>query len=487
LLGGRYVDELDFSPSVPTALIRHRVIFPESRSFRHRASSDIGAPQVSVANGERVTTWAQQNVEPIDLDDDLPTWFQPWKTVQISEFGNWSEVAQWAAELFGISAADREAVGPLLEQIRTKHRGAEAQALAATRFVQDEIRYLGIEMGRNSHEPRPPVETLAQRWGDCKDKTLLLVLLLRELGFDARPAMVNTKLRRLLDERLPSPFEFDHVIVQVRAGREVLWLDPTLSNQGGTFRTIDTPADERALIVDPETNGLTKFVTPSRASINVAETYRLRDGHSAALEIQTRYVGGEADAMRATLATVSPRDFARERLNAVAGAYPQITPTSVPAISDDRDANVITVTERYDVRDLRSGGAWYLRPRELEPWLGTPGTVVRTMPLAIDHPLSIRQTVTIHFENEPELPPSRNVIETGALRFESSADRNGRAIVLDYRLATTRDWVTPDEVARHVSGIRSIRRAMTVEIPGDGSAPALAGLGTTSLRPATRW
>jgi len=31
--------------------------------------------------------------------------------------------------------------------------GHEARATAAIRFVQDDVRYLGIEMGRNSHEP----------------------------------------------------------------------------------------------------------------------------------------------------------------------------------------------------------------------------------------------------------------------------------------------------------------------------------------------
>ena len=61
--------------------------------------------------------------------------------------------------------------------------------------------------------------------------------------------MVNTKLRHSMDGELPSPFEFDHVITNVVANGHSYWIDPTLAEQGGTLETIETPNDERALVV----------------------------------------------------------------------------------------------------------------------------------------------------------------------------------------------------------------------------------------------
>ncbi|MFX8207373.1 transglutaminase domain-containing protein, partial [Acinetobacter baumannii] len=84
----------------------------------------------------------------------------------------------------------------------------EARLLAALRFVQREVRYLGIEMGANSHAPHPPETVLPRRYGDCKDKTLLTLTLLGRLGIPASPALVHTTERQAAAERLPTPWAF---------------------------------------------------------------------------------------------------------------------------------------------------------------------------------------------------------------------------------------------------------------------------------------
>jgi transglutaminase-like putative cysteine protease len=76
----------------------------------------------------------------------------------------------------------------------------EEYILEAIRFVQDEVRYLGVETGINTHKPYPPSQILAQRFGDCKDKSLLLTTLLQARNIEAYPVLVNTSLKQSLDE-----------------------------------------------------------------------------------------------------------------------------------------------------------------------------------------------------------------------------------------------------------------------------------------------
>src|SRR5262249_2137138 len=222
------------------------------------------------------------------------------------------------------------------------------QIAAAIRFVQDDVRYLGIEMGRGSHEPRQPHATLVQRYGDCKDKAFLLGLLLERLGIEAHPALVNTKLRHRLDEFLPSPFLFDHVITQVVDGKQTYWIDPTIAAQGGTLQTIDTPNDERALVVDARTRSLTPIVIGSRAGTFVDETYNV-SGDDATLEVTSTYRGRDADDLRGDLSDLTPAEYAKERINLFAADHPHIERAAAPAITDDRNHNVIVVRERYVV------------------------------------------------------------------------------------------------------------------------------------------
>ena len=127
----------------------------------------------------------------LDVEDELPSWYEPWDDIQVTEFASWNEVAQWADEMFQIDQHSLDAVRLEVARIKAEHKTREEQITATLRFVQDDIRYLGIEMGPNSHQPHQPWETLESRWGDCKDKTLLLVAMLRELGVDAHPALVG--------------------------------------------------------------------------------------------------------------------------------------------------------------------------------------------------------------------------------------------------------------------------------------------------------
>src|SRR5207245_3226925 len=81
---------------------------------------------------------------------------------------------------------------------------AEQRVLQALRFVQDEIRYMGVEIGVNSHMPYSPATVVKRRYGDCKDKTLLLITMLRALGISARPALVSTTYRSHVTDYQPT-------------------------------------------------------------------------------------------------------------------------------------------------------------------------------------------------------------------------------------------------------------------------------------------
>ena len=81
--------------------------------------------------------------------------------------------------------------------------------------MQDEIRYFSVLIGQNSHRPQPPATVLAHRYGDCKDKSYLLVNLLAQLGIRARPVLVNASAPALPGKVIASPTRFDHAIVRI--------------------------------------------------------------------------------------------------------------------------------------------------------------------------------------------------------------------------------------------------------------------------------
>lgn len=447
ILNGHYADEYDLRTELPSHLIHHRLVWNRPRPFQSHG-------QAAVQDGDSFT-WEARDVAPVNLEDALPSWYEPWESVEVSDFGSWNEVAKWSAEMFAVDDESAAAVATLAAKIRHDH--PDDPVTAAIRFVQDDIRYLGIEMGRNSHEPHQPSVTLAQRWGDCKDKAFLLAALLREVGVEAYPALVNTKLRHELDRQLPSPFLFDHVITQVVSGGSIRWIDGTLADQGGNLDTIETPDDERALVVRPGTSALSPIATNQNGSTVVEQVYTARDYASPiVLEVRSTHSGHDADEMRAYLASRSLADVSKEHLNRLAADQPKIRAKRAPLINDDRAKNVIVIRESYVIQDLWKDEEWTFYPRMIEGQLHRPQTMIRSMPLQFPFPLNLTQRMIFHLPEGLDISRHSHVIESPAFRYESSVDISGTTLTVTHQLRALRDAVTASEVPDHLAKLNEV-------------------------------
>ncbi|HEX7679982.1 MAG TPA: DUF3857 domain-containing protein, partial [Thermoanaerobaculia bacterium] len=474
LLGGRYADEFDFSAHVPIRLMRHRMLWPANRPIH------LSKPaKIEHRGADDVYTWERRDVGSTDAEDSTPDWYEPWETVQVTEYASWNEVAKWADALFRLDDTSHAAVTTLANEIRKAHQGRDAQLVAAIRFVQDDIRYLGIEMGRGSHEPRQPSVVLTQRYGDCKDKALLLAALLRELGIEAYPALVNTKLRAHLDGYLPSPFLFDHVITQVLDGGRTYWIDGTLSDQGGTLATIETPSDERTLIVRPETKALAPIVVHNRGNVLVEEVIRT-DKQRMTLEVTSTYSGHDADDIRSRLASESLADVAKTHLNRYAADHPRIEALGQPSIADDRLRNVLVLHERYTIHDLWKNGSWTYYPRAVEQHLTHPETLVRSMPLAIDYPLDVTERLIIRGGASVHADENDDVLDGPALHYEQHIV-HGRDLVITTMLRATRDAVSVAAVPDHLASLNEMRDGLDVTVEPAHSTVAPVAAGTAAV------
>ena len=463
ILNGRYTDSYDLSSGVPTRHIRHRLLWPADKPLQWRGGNPV-------RNAEALV-WEKRDVDALGVEDVLPTWYEPWESIEVSEFASWGEVAQWANAMFVLDARSQSEVKALAAKIASEHATRDARVTAAIRFVQDDIRYLGIEMGRNSHEPHQPWETLQSRWGDCKDKTLLLVALLRELGLEAYPALVNTRLQQRLAEKLPSPFLFDHVIAQVIDRGRAYWVDGTLSEQGGTLTTIETPNDSLALVVRDTTTALARVTTNMKGAVVVDQTYTTTDyAQPTKLTVKTTYSGAEADAVRAELASLSLEDYAHARINELAVDQPKIQAVGLPRVDDDRLRNVVVVSEEYRVPELWKSGEWSWFPRVLGGQLTRPETMIRTMPLAFTHPLHVQQSVTFNFPETLDVEKRSSVTETPAFRYDYTVDANGRTVTIRQSLRSRADHVPVKDVPEHLTKLSAIWSEMAFRLMPDGAA-----------------
>ena len=60
----------------------------------------------------------------------------------------------------------------------------------------ENTRYVALEFGIHGYKPYRVSQVLSRRFGDCKDKASLLMVLLREVGVEAELVLLRTRRRR---------------------------------------------------------------------------------------------------------------------------------------------------------------------------------------------------------------------------------------------------------------------------------------------------
>jgi transglutaminase-like putative cysteine protease len=462
--GGRYADHEPLAFGVPVGKLVVRLLWPADRTLRVRTHGGDLEPSVTRRAGEVEYRWERSELEAVEYEGDLPAGIdeEPW--LQLSEWSAWSDVARWA-----VAISPPADVPPALAGEVRRWRALpddEARARAALRFVQDEIRYLGIEMGAHSHRPHAPALVIDRRYGDCKDKSLLLVALLRGMGIEADAALVSTDAGTALDRRLPSPVEFDHVVVRTSVGGRVHWLDPTRSLERGDLSSRAPPAYGRALLVRDGTASLVPLPEAVPSRVEVETTFAVaRFGQPGALTVRTRLGGQRATSLRNTLASTPRADLAKDYLDYYARLYPSIETAAPLEIRDDDDSGEVVVVERYRVPPVRPGDERDFAAESISSELTEPGTVLRRLPLGLDHPVDVRETIRVELPGPPDLDPERQTFRSAGAEFSRDIDVRGNALVADFRYRTTKGALEPSEVSAFVASMREMRAHAGFTIP----------------------
>jgi transglutaminase-like putative cysteine protease len=388
---GHTFGELPLDSSVPVELVLVRVRVPENRTVAFRYVNMDVTPEVTHEADQTVYEWRRERLKELVYDNNVPGWYLAYAAIRFTDYENWREMVQWALPLFEVSATEKTRLREVTREVLT-FSDQPSSVLEAIHFVQNEIRYLALAHGMSAYRPHPPTQVWKQRYGDCKDKALLLSTLLNELGADAHPMLVNTAGLPSADDFAVAPGAFDHCVVAFRYHDRMYFVDPTASYQGGALDHLYFPNYKFGLIVAPESEGLTPLPEAATGRTSVTEHFQLDRAGGGTLSVATEFHGSDADMARLMFATNDLASIQKQYLSYYAALYPDITPEGDITYSDDyRDTdNVIVVVESYKIshvwlRDEADTSATYVKffPLQMDNmtlWNSTPN---RTMPYQV--------------------------------------------------------------------------------------------------------
>lgn len=444
-----------------------RVVFPIQRQLYARNHHCTLSPSVTRTRESVEYKWDLRKVAGIKEEDSLPPWYTPEAWVQLSEFKTWAEVNQWAMSLFRNTNALTPELGRKIAQWQ-RASSREEQILAALQFVQDEVRYFGIEIGANAHQPNSPDVVFSRRFGDCKDKALLFVTILRTLGIEAYPVLVNTECCGTLEEWNPSAVAFDHAIAMVRLDGKTYWLDPTDRYQRGPLAAHYLPAYGFGLVIRPNTTALTAIPhTTGMPQTRVSEYYSVRGRKAPAdLKVVTVAEGLDAERLREQFATTPRDEIEKSYLTFYSNVYPGITQTRPLVLQDDEQLNRIEITEFYTIEkiwvpsDRNKTSYCQFYPHSIGSLLKAPVDRARSMPLSVPFPQHqiVRTEVTLT-EPWPAKTDSK-FISDPAFSLQMKLKQSGKLLVVDYEYQSYTNCVPAGRAGTYVQKLTEASQAL---------------------------
>ncbi|NJK90478.1 MAG: DUF3857 domain-containing protein [Blastochloris sp.] len=468
LLKGKFVDSNSLSWGVPVEEMFIRVLMPKARKLQGRFYLDAG--QMEVKELEDVVEYRVQRakVPAVLSEKDVPSWVDQYAWVQWSEFGAWSEVVEWALPLYPEVTELSDDLKAKVELL-ARETLEEVRVLKALQMAQAEIRYLGIHLGVGSHRPNPPDLVLSRRFGDCKDKTQLLVTVLRALGIKAYPALVDTDDRRSITTRLPSPYCFDHVItlVVLEDGTE-LWLDPTRRPQYGKLRELYVGNYERALVIKPGETELRTY-EPRPASLprtTVNEEFSVgRPEALSGLSVHTVYEGLAAEYARNNFAQRSETEAQKYATEYYGKIFPKIKSVAAIRVQDDKERNRVEVWESYEITELwetQKEGGWSLEfyPYEIKDQLTETGSLDRRMPLDLNYPEHFMVNTKVTLFEPWNLTPERVDLKTRHVRYEHEIAIKSNVITMTYDYESVSPFVELKDLVNYHDTLKQVKDSL---------------------------
>ncbi|MEM7081219.1 MAG: DUF3857 domain-containing protein [Pseudomonadota bacterium] len=421
------------------------------------ANETLGEVHRVEAGSEFSRQW--DNLSPESLGHHVPSWV--WRPfLQFTTGTTWPDVSRYLYQYY-------EANGVLDTKIDIHNIDLldlsglqEDDLLRMVRFVQNNVRYRGENHGIYTHTPKSPERTLKKRAGDCKDKSNLLVALLRRLGVDANLVLVNSRVGHKLQGLNPSAYQFDHMIVKVRSRGRTLYFDPTIQAQAGDLEHCAQLNYGYGLELTAE--GCELEALPFDVNRVVFELEHEFDfSHlksDAELTITRRYFYHRADNMRFYLNSKNQQtlheDYLRGARETTGCRLEVIQPVT---LQDDTHRNVLQTVERYHMVDLAQTHPEAYMQITTEFANDYPVTLDDSAPLDLNVDGALSHSVVVTTRTSPKAEPSQAHIDNKWFHYSDKVAVRGNQMRFLTRLTPRARHALPEEIAAYTKDVDHMR------------------------------
>jgi hypothetical protein len=228
-----------------------RIIIPQEKSLKYKIKGLKTEFVEETAGAEKIYSLVSADSPQIKPEEYMPPLGELSSRVIFSTFKDWEDASHDFSESFYKAADPSREVKKTTEGIV---RGASSQDEKIKNiffFVAKEIRNVRFNFGEGGYNVHDAETVLKNRYGDWKDKSALLVSMLKSAGIAAYPVLVDSRSISP-EEDIPTLRQFDAILVGVAGDWKdnYLFLNPFADDS--VFGYFLEGRESRGLLVKPQ-------------------------------------------------------------------------------------------------------------------------------------------------------------------------------------------------------------------------------------------
>lgn len=326
----------------------------------------------------------------------------------------------------------------------------EQKARKIYQWVQKSIKYVAFENGMEGFIPRDANLVCSRRFGDCKDMSSILTLMLNYAGVTAYYTWIGTRHIPYDYNEVPTPIVDNHMICTIKLGDEYIFLDGTDPTCVFGIPSEHIQGKQAFLGIDEKNYKILRVPVPSKEISQVADTTYLELTESGIKGVISVGMSGYYSMdMHSSLNYVNEKDreeYFKKIFNRGSNKF-KLTKFEYPDLSN---ANKILLKGNFDLQGYAKKVAdeWYINLNLFKFYehqeIDYPK---RKSPIEFDH-LSSRKYVTVlkvPDGYQVSYLPKSKTYKNDVWGFEMTYEQKSNQVILTQVFQNDHMFLQPDK------------------------------------------
>ena len=433
-----------------TIISEYVLITPENIKLNISNPPDI---DVEVLPGKDYIThiFRKNNIDGILNEPRMPPLAEILNTVKVTTFESWDEVGRWYWNLSKDQMVTDAQIKRKVYELTHNKETIEEKVESIYNFITKEIRYVGLEFGIGGYKPRKATRTFSTHYGDCKDKGVLFMTMLKEIGVESDMVLIRSRSKGIIDYDLPLLGVFNHFITLVHLPDKDMFIDCTPEFHNYT----ELPFEDQGIDAFVVGEWGSKFITtplktPEDNFIDISMEIWLSEDGSAKAKRTISYGDKDSPAQRKRYLNPAQRKrLLNEYWNSL---YPHSSVSNLEfrGIDNKKEGVEISYNIYFANFATAQNNIWCLPTRIPTDDLVQRFTSrsMRVYPLLVEEPFTIRSTIVYHLPDSAILEEDMPISIEMNSRFgnmKASYEQSNKTLTANVNISIEVTRVMPED------------------------------------------